>query len=675
MSTTLPTLQDDPLWPHHLNDALQPLPGLPEALAYIESCISSETYSIALYDNDEDFEGEAAQNKSKLPQRPKPSAILDGLMILRIYAAAASCDQPLCPGQGLISTVVISLSEDRKRFAGILPKLSVAQPNTMNPPTIVIEDGYAAERSIKDVANRIEAQLENGKPVIVGMARPDQLPSTLLTLETLRFTLPPPSLRMLGLMLKLLHPTEEIPVLLTDAELATLPSVHLATVFAAETADEAAASLRRISVRHPPVRTGPTLEDIYGQPVAVAAFRQVAQDIEEWRAGRLDWSEVTKSFLLVGPPGTGKTSLAQAVAVSASILLTKTSYSDCQKMGHQGDMLKELNAVADRAITGAPSVFFLDEIDSFFRRSQSGNGYIIGVINGLLTLLDKLSTSPGVILVAATNDFERIDPAVIRAGRFDRHIEVNLPDRAGLKEFLNGSVSSVIDADHIDRLSDQLLGRTGADLAAVVRDARTRARADRQSLAAAHVQAAADAVQPPISVDLLWRVSVHEAGHLVAGHVFGLPAATSARVTATGGEVIRPGMPSMTPGSLRAFLCAILAGRVAEEVMLGDVSSGAGTGANSDLAQATQLVVNAECGLGFGPTLTWVPPDTPYSLLTEPIRKRIEASLQSAQSEVRAAMERNRAAIEQVATALSRQRELDAPQIAKILASTSAKLG
>ncbi|MEO3480341.1 hypothetical protein AAFO90_22090 [Phaeobacter sp. CAU 1743] len=111
----------------------------------------------------------------------------------------------------------------------------------------------------------------------------------------------------------------------------------------------------------------------------------------------------------------------------------------------------------------------------------------------------------------------------------------------------------------------------------------------------------------------------------------------------------------------------MLAGRAAEEVLLGDISSGGGTGVSSDLAQATRLAIEAECGLGFGPTLTWVPPETPYSLLPEPMRQRIEASLQAVQAEARAAMDRHRTTVERVAGVLSERRELDAAQIADLL--------
>jgi cell division protease FtsH len=680
MTKPPPIPQDPPPGPEAA-ERLPPLPGLHEALAYIAkgnlpAPVVKLDPGLEGDDYDDDDLDHGALDEADDPAsafRPDPSEMLMALMILRIYGAAASCDQPLLPEPGLLSTILISGPEDRRRFAQILPDLPIVRPKGAQPPVVAIEDGSTVERSIKDLANRVEGLVERGKPVIVAAARPERLPADLLALESVRIMLPPPNRRMLGALLEVLHPSQQVTVPLEDDDLALVPSIHLAPVFAAETADRAAERLRRIAVKRPTVSVGPTLDDVHGQPEAVAALRQVVRDIQEWQAGRLKWSEVTKSFLLIGAPGTGKTLLAQALAGSAGIVFEKTSYSDCQQKGHQGDMLRELNASADRAVAGAPSVWFIDEIDSFHKRSQSTSGYMIGVVNGLLTLLDHLSAVEGVILIAATNDVDRIDTAVVRAGRYDRHIRVNPPDRDGVRTFLSSALAGMMTEDHLDRLADQLMGRSGAELTALVRDARTRARADGKPFSADHVQAAANAVQPPLAPDLMWRISVHEAGHLVAGAVFGLPAATSARVTPTGGEVVRPALPSLTRDSLRAFQCAVLSGRAAEEVVLGDISSGGGTGATSDLAQATKLALEAECGLGFGPTLTWVPPETPYSLIPEAMRQRIEASLQAAQTEARAAMDRHRPSIERIAAVLSERRELDAAQIADLLAGITVE--
>lgn len=531
MTKPRPLPQDPPPSPGPV-EGLPPLPGLHEALAYIAKGHPPAPVvklDPGLEDDDDDDLDQGALDEADDPVsafRPDPSEMLMASMILRIYGAAASCDQPLLPEPGLMSTVIISGPEDRKRFAQILPDLPIVRPKGAQPPVVAIEDGSMVEPSIKELAYRIEGLVERGKPVIVAAARPERLPAELLALESVRLTLPPVSKRMLGALLEVLHPSQQITVPLEDDDLALVPSIHLAPVFAAETADRAAERLRRIAVKRPAVATGPTLDDVHGQPEAVAALRQVVRDLEEWRAGRLKWSEVTRSFLLIGPPGTGKTMLAQALAGSAGVTFVKTSYSDCQQKGHQGDMLRELNASADRAMAGAPAEWFVDEIDSFHHRGQSTTGYMVGVVNGFLTTLDRLSATEGVILVAATNDVARIDPAVIRAGRFDKHIRVNRPDRGGVRVFLSSALAGMMTEDHLDRLADQMMGRTGAELTALVRDARTRARAERKPFSADHVQAAADAVQPPLAADLMWRICLHEAGHLVAGAVFGLPAAT-----------------------------------------------------------------------------------------------------------------------------------------------------
>jgi len=233
---------------------------------------------------------------------------------------------------------------------------------------------------------------------------------------------------------------------------------------------------------------------------------------------------------------------------------------------------------------------------------------------------------------------------------------------------------SVTDAD-LDRLADQLLGLSGAEVAAVIRDARTRARAAERELTLADLQAAADAVQPDPDPELLWRVCIHEAGHVVAGHLLGLPPATSARVTPRGGEVLRAHLPHMTDRTVRDMMCAMLAGRAAEAIFLGDISSGGGEGMGSDLAQATELATRFEAGFGFGETLAWIPPDTPIPLIPGDLRKRVEAALQDANRTVHALLEGQQDLIRHVATALLERRELDADAIAMLFTGPNETCG
>jgi len=224
-------------------------------------------------------------------------------------------------------------------------------------------------------------------------------------------------------------------------------------------------------------------------------------------------------------------------------------------------------------------------------------------------------------------------------------------------------------SDHqIDLLADQLLGLTGAEIASLIREARTNARKAERDLRLEDLQAAADRVQPPVSDALMRRVAVHEAAHLVSGHALGLPAATQARIGPRGGEVIRSRLVSMTERDIHAMIATVLAGREAEDIFFGDISSGGGTGSSSDLAQATSLAIGAECAFGFGQSLSWLSPDTPLLLLPEPVRDRVEGRLRAGQDEVRSILTQARVTVERVADALNARRELDADAITALLA-------
>ena len=455
-----------------------------------------------------------------------------------------------------------------------------------------------------------------------------------------------------------------------DARIAQLSDVALSSIFASEDIRTAIERLDRAASQKTQTRV--TLDDVHGQPQAVKALRQVVEDLRSYQSGAVKWSDVTKSFLLLGPPGTGKSMMAAGLAGSAGISFVKTSYSDCQKFGHQGDMLKALNTAVESAISAAPSVFFIDEIDSFYSRDRetgSRNGYIIGVVNGLLTQIDRLSATPGVILIAATNDAKRVDSAVIRPGRFDRHIHVGRPDRSGIRSMLKASLGSAVSTNDLAALADQLLGASGAEIAALTRDAQTRARAAGTDLTITHIRAAADDIQSRFETDVLWRIAVHEAGHLLAGHLLGLPDATSALVSARGACVVRPRPKFRLQTTMHKFLCLDLAGRGAEEAVFQNHCDGSGNGPSSDLAQATRGAVEAECAHGFGSSLCWIDPSTPFVVLPPAIQERVEARLVAATDHARALFVQHRPDLERIARVLLERRELDAEEIAELMSS------
>lgn len=181
--------------------------------------------------------------------------------------------------------------------------------------------------------------------------------------------------------------------------------------------------------------------------------------------------------------------IAEALAGSADATFVSTSYAEAQKAGHLGDYLRTMGQQVDRATADAPSVFFIDELDSYRARQTSGfqfSTYMHSVVNGLLEQLTKLNQAAGVIVIAATNHLSIIDPALIRAGRFDRKIAVGLPNKHGIAAILSQNLGT--DAIDLTDLSRHLVGLSGADAAAIARTAKGYARHAREPLALPHLQ-------------------------------------------------------------------------------------------------------------------------------------------------------------------------------------------
>lgn len=604
----------------------------------------------------------------KDPSRKPPAVVvtpddaLHGLMILRLYramhdAGLESLDVPA----GFILSIAGATEPDRDRLFVLLPDMNLWPENA--EPTIVAERSVGGRQGFHKIVDR---RLLEGAAVIALSARRDSLASEQSSLVLSALTLPAVNGRMIAEVLRQMHAASHVEVSLKDREIAKLSATQLIPVFAAPDVKQAIEQLQLVLQTVRPELNG-SLDDVYGQPEAVSAMRQVIVDIEEWQAGRLDWQEVTKSFLLLGPPGTGKTMIATAFAGSAGIGFVKTSYSDCQKHGHQGDMLKALNMAAEEAILKAPAVFFVDEIDSFYNRDNSANGYIIGVVNGLLTLIDELSATPGVILIAASNDRDRIDPAVVRPGRFDKHIFVRPLDRDGVRHFLQKELGGVLDDNATSELVDQLAGATGAQLTALTRDAKTRSRAARRPLEFSDIQAAADVMLPSLGRDHIWRIAVHEAGHLLAGHLLDLPVARQVRVTARGGHVLIPEGAVETKETVEARMKVQFAGFAAECLLLEHPSFGAGGSMASDIAQATKLAIRSEVSHGLGKDISWRDGGTPLDLLPEPIQGRVEAVLQNAKSTALEILRAHKPVLLQLARVLEQRRELDGADIIDIL--------
>ncbi|WP_158270870.1 AAA family ATPase [Thalassorhabdomicrobium marinisediminis] len=472
---------------------------------------------------------------------------------------------------------------------------------------------------------------------------------------------------------------DEIALLLPpEAALRALPESLICHAFRAAKPQAVAHRLAQhtatFATSDPPL----TLDDVKGLPDICGRLQHIIADLSDWKAGRVRWEDVSASVLLHGPPGTGKTMLAEALAGSAGAHFIATSYTDLQAAGHLGDYLKAMAAVVAEAVTRAPSVIFFDELDSFGTRTRDPGSklsrYMTAVINDLLQELTRLNAAEGVIVVAATNHLDHIDPAILREGRFDQTLAVPLPDKSGVRDILAHHLGPefAIEASAINGLLD----KSGADLAHIARDAKARARRARTSVTADHLHQTVADHALPVCAKHLRRIAAHEAGHIVAAAVLDIPLPVRARITPTGGEVLRPAQPSYTADIIKAELVCLMAGRAAELLLIGDISSGSGSGQQSDLERATALLIAQEYQWGLGESsLIYTPMATSqWHSLSETRRQVINHRLKAAEAQARKLLAEHKGMLVRLSEALLVKRELNMMRIDELLNSPGSLL-
>ena len=253
---------------------------------------------------------------------------------------------------------------------------------------------------------------------------------------------------------------------------------------------------------------------------AVSWGRDLARDLQAVAAGQLDWTDVDRGCLLSGPPGVGKTLFARALAASCGVPLIVGSYGEWHGSGgaHQGDLLKSMHKTFEQAREKVPSIVFIDEIDSFPDRAKVTHRYAsweIQVVNSLLAEIDGVRERQGVIVLGACNHAHMLDPALTRAGRLDRHIEIGLPDRGELALILREHLGADLSGEPLNEAARSVMGMTGADCERLVRGARRRARvAGRAMIADDLISESAGAQE--CTEDEMWTMAIHEAGHAAA---------------------------------------------------------------------------------------------------------------------------------------------------------------
>lgn len=533
-------------------------------------------------------------------------------------------------------------------------------------------------------AREVQKSLRQGKTALLFTSADDQLPARVRPRLDRTVHLPSLTRETLLAVLSLIFPDQPLPGpdgLPSDAELQRLDLFDVLRAVTRTHRTTLSTALHHL-VRSTSPRTSLTLTAVKGHAAIKAELEAQITDLERWKSGSLDWTDIPNGFLFHGPPGTGKTFLARAFAGSARVPIVITSYGEAAATdrGGLGSTLTKLLEARDEAWRKRPAVLFIDEIDGFgsrFGRQDHNSSYYRSLITGVLRIIDSIRDMlPGVVLMAATNDIHAPDPALRRAGRFDRLIECGLPSKLDIVELLQAHLPDC-DTAELAAEAEALVGTTPAQISNLLRQAASRARADGRNTHAsiADLQAARQAEFPDYELVDFERVAIHEAGHLVAGHVMGLPVPQRLTVSLqkSSVETTLPGM--FTAETLQASLVTMMAGRAAEIELLGTCSVGAGLGPDSDLAKATRLAFEAQAAfhLSDHSDLVWrSSSDLTAQLAADPaLAAHISRRLKAAHEKAKVILRDERPRLQRVARAALHHRELDHDMLKALLADSS----
>ena len=354
-----------------------------------------------------------------------------------------------------------------------------------------------------------------------------------------------------------------------------------------------------------------TFSDVAGLSEAKTEIEEIVEFLKNPKRYTNLGGKIPKGALLVGPPGTGKTLLAKAVAGEADVPFFSMSGSDFVEM-FVGVGASRVRDLFRQAKEKAPCIVFIDEIDAVGRArgrnaGMGANDERENTLNQLLTEMDGFGTNSGVIILAATNRADILDKALMRAGRFDRQIYVDLPDLPDRVEIFKVHLRKIKTAADLDveRLARQTPGFSGADIANVCNEAALiAARHNKESVDTEDFNAAVDRIigglekrNKILTDDEKKSIAVHEAGHAtVSWHIrYGNPLVKVTivpRGKALGAAWYMPEERQIVPSQvLLDDICSLLGGRAAEEVFLGHVSTGAANDLERVTKQAYAMVV------------------------------------------------------------------------------------
>jgi cell division protease FtsH len=444
--------------------------------------------------------------------------------------------------------------------------------------------------------------------------------------------------------------------------------------------------------------------DVAGVDEAKEELAEVVSFLRTPEQFRRLGGKIPKGVLLVGPPGTGKTLLARAVAGEAKVPFFSISGSEFVEM-FVGVGAARVRDLFQQARAQAPCIIFIDELDALGRARTAGpmsHEEREQTLNQLLVEMDGFDPRTGVILMAATNRPEILDPALLRAGRFDRHVLVDRPDRQGRLDILRVHARSVPleNAADLERLAGMTVGMVGADLANVINEAALRAaRRSQDTVRRADLEEAVERAvaglqkrHRVLGVKERERVAYHELGHALVGMVLSSVGAVQKvsiiprGIAALGYTLQVPHEDRflMTRRELEDRIAMLLGGRVAEELIFQEVS----TGAHDDLLKATDIARSMVVSYGMSDALGLVTfdegngsaflesgPSRTRGVYSEAIARRIDEEvgciLQAQRVRVRELLGKREQALRRAARSLLEKETLTGEELAALMAPST----
>ncbi len=640
----------------------------------------------ALQRGEDPFRIAAAPALNVVAGHPRPASLQALLRICKAFGTLENMKRQIFgrgtvtvieSGDPALNLVMVALLQDHSLFS----PMGIAQ----RPCIMLCEDAVAADsrKSVPDIwpgLNRnLCASLQTCRAVVLIATDITSCPREIMHLQPQVLTLPRLDRALVLAHLRLSHSqtgriaeTLVLKHLPDDAALIRLMLEDFAGSLRRETPAEVADYLAR---RCNSSWIAQRFSDFPLEPDIRATIDQVLDDLRDWKRGELAWCDVMRGLLLAGPPGTGKTEIARLLAQEAGINLRAGSLADWQGSGDRyAGFLKAMKEFFAKAATAAPCIVFIDELDAVGDRGRPhdhNSSYTESVVTAVLEQLDGFASREGVILVAATNHPDRIDAAIRRPGRFDKTVHLRNPSPALMPDVFRWHLrADLLDMD-MSPLAARAIGMSGADIAALIRDARARARKARQPLGIEDIEAAIATMRPMPTPGMRWRIAVHEGGHAIVADALGRGQPRFMALTGPGGVMEREAIQDeQTRDAYEAELACLMAGRAAETLLLGCVSAGAGGGAESDLARASAIACSLELSLGLGQSPVWVTtPERAISRLAEdPVLKRaVEARLHAAETAALDILQAKQADLNALARELNAQGFLDVAKISRML--------